>query len=168
MPIVTAMTYVRDMIDGTTPPGDTGLSGPLVALITPYDPDESGDARAYIWPSTGNENRRAWPRNTGPGTPAGWKNLRHSLDVFLTWFDSDSDPDGDVNFPALIDFVMDLLRTSPCDAVAYDPETGRPSHLINVGENLTYEYVTPMSMEDQRYLRYDAKIAVPILELFQA
>lgn len=168
MPVVTAMTYLRDLLSGTTPPGDTGLSGPLVALITPYDPDESGEARAYIWPSTGSENRRAMPRNTGPNTQAGWKNLRHSVDIFLTWFDSDSDPDGDVNFPALIDFVMDTLRTSQCDAVAYDEETGRPSHLINIGENMTYEYVTPVSMEDQRYLKYDAKVMVSVLELFQA
>lgn len=168
MPINTVTTYIRDMINGTTPPGDTGLSGPLVALITPYDPDESGDARAYIWPTTGGETRRAIPRNTGPNTPAGWKNLRHSIDVFLTWFDSDSDPDADINFPALIDYVMDLLRTSPCDEVAYDPETGRPSHLINVGEVMNYEYVPPVSMEDERQLRYDAKITVPVLELFQA
>jgi hypothetical protein len=168
VPINTVTGYIKDLLDGITPPGDTGLSGPLVALVTPYDPDVSGEARAYVWPSTGAENRRAMPRNTGMNTPAGWKNLRHSVDIFLTWFDSDSDPDADVNFPALIDYVMDVLRTSACDEVAYDPETGRPSHLINVGETMNYEYVPPMSMEDERYLRYDAKIMVSVLELFQA
>ena len=168
MPIVTVQGFVKDLIDGTAPPGDTGLAGPLVALITPYDPDESGEARAYIWPSAGTENRRAMPRNTGPGTNAGWKNLRHNLDVFLTWFDSDTAVDADVNFPALIDFVMDLLRTCQDPVIVTDPETGRVSQLVDVGENLLYEYVPPESMDDQRYLRYDAKITVSILEMVQA
>lgn len=168
MPIVSTMRFIQGLIDGTTPPGDTGIPGPLVALITPYDPDDSGEARAYIWPSTGTENRRAIPRNTGPNTPAGWKNARHTVDVFLVWFDSDDDQNADTNFPALIDFVMDLLRTCNDPAQVTDPDTGRISQQINIGEEMTYEYVPPMSMEDQRYLRYDAKITVHALEMFQS
>lgn len=168
MPLNSAQLFVKDQLDGITPPGDTGISGPLVALITPYDPDESGEARAYVWPATGKESRRAIPRNTGMGTSSGWKNLEHSLQVFLTWFDSDSDPDADTNFPALIDYVMDVLRTCADPAVVTDPLTGRVSQLIDVGENMDYTYVPPRSTADQRQLRYDCRITLSILELFQA
>ena len=120
--------------------------GPIEALITPYDPDESGAARIYVWPASGPESRLAWPRNTGPGTPAGWKQTRHSILLYLVWFDSqDTDLNIDINFPALIDFVMFTLRTTTDPAPVTDPLTGNPSWLLDIGENMTYEYVTPRS-----------------------
>jgi hypothetical protein len=168
VPLNSAQLFIRDTLDGTSPPGDTGLSGPLVALITPYDPDQSGAPRAYVWPSMGREKRRAKPRNHGPGTPAAVKDLNHTVEVFLVWFDSDSDPDADINFPGLIDYVMDLLRTCDNPALVTDPLTGRVSQLVDIGEDMTYTYVPPRSTADQRILRYDARISVPFLETFQA
>jgi hypothetical protein len=169
MPVVTVSCYIRDLLNGIQPPGDTGITGPLLAQITPYDPDESGIARAYVWAATGPESRLAFPRNTGTNTPAAWKQIRHDMKIFLTWFDdTDTDPNVDVNFPLLIDFVMDVLRTSKNSVQVTDPETGQVSNLVDVGENMTYEYVPPMSLEDQRYLRFDCLITAPVLELFQS
>ena len=168
MPLTETLTYIKGLIDGIPVPGTVGEGGPLTVLITPYDPDESGEARAYVWSPDAPEKRLAMPRNTGPGTPAGWKQMIHQVEIFLVWFDSETDSDVDTSFPALIDAVMDVLRTSPNPAPYTDPYTGRASQFINVGEEMTYNYVPPHSTADQRYLRFDARIRVPLLELFQA
>ena len=170
MPIVSAQSYCASLLQGMTPPGDTGIRGPVSALITPKDPDvqEDGVARVYVWPASGPEKRRAMPRNTGQGTPAGWKDLLHELQVFLMWMDPDpDDPNVDVNFPLLIDWVMDIIRTSPNPAVWTDPESGIVSNVANFGEVMSYDFVPPRTLEPQTIKRYDARIRCSLLELFQ-
>jgi hypothetical protein len=169
MGINTCQLFVQGLLQGLQPPGDTGLNGPIQALITPYDPDEDGVPRIYVWPSAGPERRLAWPRNTGPNTPAGWKQITHNLELFMVWFDdSDADPNIDINFPALIDFVMFTLRTCADPAEVTDPFTGSSWLLLDIGENMNYTYVPPRSTADQRILRYDAKITMPVIEYFIA
>jgi hypothetical protein len=170
MPIVSAQLYTAGLLEGMTPPGDTGLRGPISALITPLDPDidPDGIARCYVWPASGPERRRAMPRNTGKSTPAGWKQLTHELQIFMIWMDSPDDPAADVNFPAFIDYVMDELRTSPNPFLYTDPETGRASQMVNLGEVMTYDFVPPRTLQPQVFRRYDARIRCSLLELFQA
>jgi hypothetical protein len=112
------------------------------------------------------------PRNTGPGTPAAWKNENHTIMVWLMWFsDADHDPDIDINFAGLVDAVMDALRTCIDPAVginATDPFTGRQSVIINVGEEMSYDITTMRSTADQRIELFQAGIRVPVLELIQA
>ena len=170
MPVVSAQTYVQGILQGATPPGATGIKGPLECLITPLDPDVNpgGGARIYVWPAKGPEKRRAMPRNTGPGTQAGWKQLTHELEIFLVWMDSPNDPQADVNFPLLIDYVMFLLRTSPNPAQVTDPETGVVSNMVNLGEVMTYEYVPPRTLAEMAFRRYDARVSCSLLELFQS
>jgi hypothetical protein len=169
MPLVSAQSYVASLLTGMLPPGKTAVKGPITALITPLDPDVNpdGTARCYVWPATGPEKRRAMPRNSGPGTPAGWKDLLHELSIFLMWTDSQQDPGKDVNFPLFIDWVMDILRTSPNAAQWQDPETGVISNFANLGEVMSYDYVPPRTLETQRRLRYDARVRCSLLELFQ-
>ena len=66
----------------------------------------------------------------------------------------------DVNFPLLIDYVMFLLRTSPNEAQWLDPETGLVSHMINLGEVMSYDFVPPRTLEPQTPARYDARITL--------
>lgn len=170
MPIVSCQSYVASILSGMTPPGKTGIKGSITALITPLDPDVNpdGTARCYVWPAHGPEKRLAMPRNSGPGTPAGWKQISHDLQVFLLWTDKQQDPGKDVNFPLFIDYVMFLLRTSPNPAEWTDPETGETSNIVNLGEQMSYDYVVPRTLETQRRLRYDARISITLLELFQS
>ena len=152
-----------------TPPGATGLRQPIDAMITPLDPDVNPDGipRCYVWPASGPEKRRAMPRNTGKGTPAGWKQITHDLLIFLMWSDSQNDKNADVNFPLFIDWVMDILRTSPNEAQWLDPETGVVSHFENLGEVQKYDFVPPRLLEADARRRYDARITCSLLELFQ-
>ena len=157
------------------PPGDTGIRAPISALITPLDPDVQADgvARCYVWPARAPEKRRAMPRNTGAASvaasQAGWTQLTHEMQVFLVWMDPDQeDPKADVNFPLLIDYVMFLLRTSPNEAQWQDPETGLVSHFENLGEDMTYDFVPPRTLEPETLKRYDARIQCNLMELFQS
>jgi hypothetical protein len=170
LPLVSAQLYVQSLLVGMTPPGDTGLREPISALITPLDPDVNPDgiARVYVWPAKFPEKRRAVPRNTGKGTPAGWKQIIHEIQVFLVWMDSPDDPNADVNFPYLIDWVADVLRTSPNDAFYTDPGTGRVSQFVNLGEVMIGDFVPPRTLADMAMRRYDARIQCSLLELFQA
>lgn len=169
MPIVAAQSYTASLLQGMIPPGKTGLSKPVNALITPDDPDVNPDGipRCYVWPASGPEKRLAMPRNTGKGTPAGWKQTSHALEIFLVWMDTPNDNDADVNFPLFIDWVMDIIRTSPNPAPWIDPASGIASNFANFGEVMKYDFVPPRTLEAQRMRRYDARITCTLLELFQ-
>lgn len=169
MPVVSAQSYVQSILQNMVPPGRTGLKSPVNALITPLDPDVNPDgiARCYVWPAEGTEKRLAMPRNSGMGTPAGWKEMPHQLSVFLIWMDNPNDKNADVNFPLLIDWVMDILRTSPNPAQWTDPETGLASNFVNLGEIQKYDFVPPRTLEPQAHRRYDARITCTLWELFQ-
>lgn len=167
MPIVTVQTWIKAQLDGLIVPGSANV-GPLEAFITPPDPNEGPQPAAYIWPSDGHEKRQTMPRNTGPGTPAGWKEVRPNIDVYLTWFNSADDPYADVAFPSVIDAIMQKLRTSPDPAEVVDPDSGLVCHLVGVGEEMSWQALSVTATRDQRMLRYDALILVPFLELIQA
>ena len=78
------------------------------------------------------------------------------------------DPNVDVNFPLLIDYVMFLLRTSPNEAQWLNPYDGLVSHMINLGEVMSYDFVPPRTLEPQTLKRYDARITTTLLELWQS
>ena len=169
MPLVAAQTYVASILQEMVPPGATGIRKPISALITPKDPDVNPDgvARCYVWPATGPEKRLAMPRNTGPGTPAAWKSIDHRLSVFLIWMDNPNDQNADVNFPLFIDYVMFILRTSPNEAQWQEAETGVISHFLNLGEDMSYDFVPPRTLEGQKFRRYDARVSCTLHEEFQ-
>ena len=174
MPIVTCQTYVLSLLDGLEwPAGLVGVA-PLEAYITPPDPkvDNMAGPAAYIWPSHGNENRAgdrggSVPRAEQAGAPSGEKSLQHDLDIYLRWYVANNDPDADTLFPACVDWIMALLRTSPNPSALqtdpYNPNT--PSYLIDIGEVMTYEMAL-RSTVDERTNMYDCLITVQINEIF--
>lgn len=171
MPVNSVQVYLRDLIDQL--PLELAGTPPLTAYITPPDPNTEAEVpTAYIWPNDGDESRDARrggtiPRNRGPGTPSGWKNIQHSVGVYVVWFGQDDDDQADIAFPSIVDAVMDRLRTAPDPAEARDPLTGRLSWLLDIGESMTYR-IDLRALADQRYNRYDALITVPVIEVFQA
>lgn len=170
MPLVAVQTYLKGVLDGLVIPG---TAGNLEAFISPPNPEFEATPKAYIWPSTSNENRQSMPRNTGvssvPGGSA-WKELNHLVDVWLVWFSDEASDAQDLDsaFPAVIDAVAWQLRTVPDPAVLTDPMTGRESQLLDVGERMSFEFPPARATLDQRILRYDARIQLEIMEVFQA
>lgn len=167
MPLVTVQSWIKSLLDELVLPGI--VQEPLAAYIAPPDPNDEGPTpTAYIWPSGGHEFRQSIPRNTGPGTPAGWKNVAPDIEIYLTWFDSPDDPNIESAFPAVIDKVLQVLRTSPDPATITDPNSGLVCQLAGVGEHLTWQSLSVSATSDQRWQRFDVLIIVPFLEFIQA
>ncbi len=170
MPILTAQTWVYSVLNGMPLPGN---ATPLQVFVTPPSVEEDQlDPHAYVWPSTGTESRESLPRAGVPdvGTNlSGWKQMWHSFDIFLVWFDDDSDPEPDISFPVIVDAVMDALRTCQDPVTQTDPVTGRTSQIYATGERLNYD-ISPVrgTTADQRIYRYDARILAKVGEEFQA
>ena len=137
--------------------------------MTPPDPRVQAKVPAiYIWPRDGQENRSSElggtiPRNTGPNTASGTKGLLHQMDVYVTWFSSNSGRQQDPVFPAIVDTVMLALRYSqPNPAQLTDPATNLTSTVYNVGESMRYRTGVEATA-DERWLRYDSLIQVSVL-----
>ena len=67
----------------------------------------------------------------------------------------------------MIDAIAWQLRVSADPAVIIDSYDGTTSSLIDVGETMQYQ-ITVRYLEDQRYLRYDCLMPLPIMELIQS
>lgn len=172
MPLASVLAYVKGILDGLPMPGPNAQN--MAAYITPPDPNvEARPPTAYVWVPIGRESRNpeqggAIPRNTGPGTPAGWKPIQHTIDVFIDWFQADDDPQADSIFPGIVDAVMLALRTSQDSASLTDPyDPNITSTLYDLGEEI--EYHTDFSaLADQAYNRYQALLRCSCYELIQA
>ena len=170
MPLNSVTTYLLDLLDGIPLPGPAGESGALACFITPPDPGNLEVPTAYLWPVTGVETRLTTPRAGGPNvTQPGWKHINHRVQLVLAFVGAGDDPNADTTFPAVIDAVMAVLRPSPDEALITDPVTGvLSSLLLGIGEDMTYDFAVVRTLQDQRYLRYDARLTINVNEYFQA
>jgi hypothetical protein len=169
--IVTIQSFLQTLLDGLEVP--YGIPS-AQAFITPPDPRVQARIPAiYIWPSDGQENRSGElggtiPRNTGPSTSSGTKGLLHQFDIYVTWFSSNSGKQADPVFPGIVDTIMLALRYSqPNPAYLTDPNTGLTSTVYNVGEEIKYR-IGVESTADERWLRYDALLQLPVWESINA
>lgn len=171
MPLNTVQCRLKAILDGLPLPRDLGT---INAFIAPPNPNtETRDPGCYIWGSHGNESRMTVPRAQAGNLPSGGnKELVHQVDIWLIWFGDSAESDADTAFPTVIDAVMACLRnTELLDAVsmqAVDPITGQLSDLLNIGENMSWEYAPVRATADERYLRYDAQIVCEVVEVIQA
>ena len=175
MPINTVQQFLRGLLDGLplNIPGVLPDTNVLNAFITPPNPNDDARPGAYIWGAHGDEKRLAVPRaQPGQLSSGGDKQATHNVSIWLVWFGPGADPDADQQFPSIIDAVIGCLRNAQLhDAVTQlvsDPLTGQQSALLDVGENMSWEYAGVRATADQRYLRFDAIVTVDIVEIFQA
>jgi len=169
--LVVVQQYLLSLLDSLELPYGVPAAK---AYVTPPDPRVQAKVPAiYIWPSDGIENRSSElggtiPRNTGPGTASGTKGLKHQMDVYVTWFSSNSGRQQDPVFPAIVDTVMMALRYSlPNPYQATDPATNLTSSVYNTGEELRYRTGVEATA-DERWLRYDCLLQVTVWELINA
>lgn len=175
MPIMSTLSHVQSLLNGVSVSGNGGTV--IEAFINPPDPEtEQRNPHAYVWAARGPEKRNSGSRSPAPAgfaqhtplAPAGWKILQHTVEVYLTWFDENIDPQIDSTFPLIIDLAMNVLRCCKMPMDIIDPATGISCQLINLGEQLSYEYVPVRSTASQRLQRQDALITAPVEEWIQA
>lgn len=175
MPIASTLSHVNSLLDKQNIPGNSGRY--LESFISPPDPEEQQrNPHTYVWASRGPEHRDSGKRNPPPAgaalyrprPQAGWKILKHTIEVYITWFNDNTDPQINASFPLVIDLVMDILRCCAMPMDIVDPATGINCQLINLGEVLSYEYVPVKSTASQRIQRNDALITAPVEEWIQA
>jgi len=167
------IAYVQGELNGLAMPFP---SVELAAYITPPDPNVETVVlpTLYVLTAEGPEKRLTDPRNTGPGTPAGFKTLDHNLKLHVIWMIANSNPaapgaaDPDLLFSGVIEGVMAALRTSKAPVLITDPWTGQQTQLVDTGERMQYQYLPRHSIKNQRMLRYDGLIDLPLCELIQA
>jgi hypothetical protein len=167
--LVAVQTYLQGVLSELIVPGTGGNT--LECFITPPSPEYAPTPKAYVWASQGNETRESMPRNlNGTIGTAAWKETHHQVDVFIVWFSDESADAADLDFafPAIVDAIMWRIRTVPNPAVCLDPLTGRESQLLDVGERMSYDAPGVRSTNDQRISRYDARLQLEIMEVFQA
>jgi hypothetical protein len=166
VPLNSVQQYVKGVMDGLMLPS---TPVPLAAYITPPDPGDGTQPAVYIWGSTANEERQSMPR-AQPGKPqtGGFKLIHHNLDLWLIWFGASDDPNADSAFPAVIDACTAVLRSTEIQVPITDPLTGQQSTILNIGESIKWDYMPVISVSDERWLRYDARLIVTVLELLQA
>jgi hypothetical protein len=170
MPIVSVQNALMSILQGLPMPGGNYL---LEAFVTPPDPEtDYTNPHIFIWPTKGSESRDpkdggAIPRNTGVGTPAGTKPIRHHMEMFVRWYANNDDPNADSQFPSFIDAICWALRTCQDPQIAVDPFTQVESQLVGIGEEITY-MITLRSTEDEAYGLYDCLLTLPVLEILHA
>jgi len=174
MPVASTVAYVRDLLNGQSLPGGGGR---LDAFVAPPDPKtDSTNPAAYVWMSRGATRRVSGPRSVPPPNlwqatangPRGWKKMTHNISIWITWFDDNSDAQADSTFPTVLDWVMMMLETCHMPQDILDPSTGSVSaQIINLGQNLEYEWGPVRSTASQREQRQDALITAPTEEWVQ-
>jgi len=165
VPVTSALGYLQKLLDGLPMPG-TGTAS-LVCLVTPPPVfSEPGPVpHCYVWVLGGRESRSTVPRNTGPGTPGGFKEIVHQPHLLLLW--AGIDEQGAL-FAGMIDAVMEALRTAvPNPALITDPVTQAVTQIVDTGEVITYRSVVRPA-PDQRSNQFEAMFEVSMTEVIQA
>jgi hypothetical protein len=159
--------YVRGLLDQLPLPLNLGR---LAAFIDPPNPGDGTQPAVYVWGSTQQEFRQTMPR-ARPGNLAsgGFKKVEHAIDLWLIWFGDAEDPRASSMFPLVIDSINKQLRNTlmPVQGVT-DPDTGDVSTILSIGEKIDSDYAPVHSLEDERWLVYNAHIICHVTELLQA
>lgn len=124
----------------------------------------------FVWGATANESRLAIPRpDAGIGRGPGWKQDAHKVSLWLFGLALANDPDRAWKFPVLIQTVRKALAgATPMPVELIDPQTTETSFLMDLGEEMTWDYDIDRSLADQRLVRNICRLDVSAMEAFQA
>ncbi|MGH9121070.1 MAG: hypothetical protein ACRDYC_03865 [Acidimicrobiales bacterium] len=162
MTILAVQNYVQGCVDGLIVPG---YPEPLKAFVKAPTPGTATLAQpmAFVWGGMGSQSRTTLPR--GPG----WKGTDHTVSIWIYGLElANLDPPVSY-FPSVLQTIVRALSTAkPMPAQLIDTQTGDPSYLMNLGENITWEYDVDRTMADQRIVRNLCHMEAAALEEFNA
>ncbi len=135
---------IRTLLDGLAVPGQTVT---LTAYVEPPPVVITSDGPvAYVWGGRGDERRATIPRGGLSPFPGGaQKRVEHTVDIILQW-SFETGTEYDQVFPLVIDAVRAQLRGQyDLRSTVTDPTTGEQSVMTDLGEQIIWEYATPVS-----------------------
>lgn len=170
MPLASALSYLRGLLDGLPMPGNVAGLSCLVTAPPPFE-DPGAIPTLYLWLPDGRESRDGpgtMPRNgVFGGTGSGDKITVHRPAGELQW--QNAGPD--LLFYAMVDAIMARLRTAPtraADTQVTDPyDASLVTQMLNVGEEMTYRTAV-RPVPDQQANQYQALIQLVLTEVIQA
>jgi hypothetical protein len=163
--IASCVAFVKTVLDDLAMPGG---APPMAAYINAPDPNtQTTIPTAYVWPSSFDTSRDTVPRNLGPYSQAGagFKAKQHGIDVFIVWMDGSNAADSDTIFPGIVDFAVAALETVKMPQLITDPYNGAVTEMVNLGEVIRGRIVAS-AVEDERFLRYDCLLNLPVQETY--
>jgi hypothetical protein len=156
--------HLKGVLDGLELPVSMG-GDRLTAIITPPVLDPRTGPRAYIWGSTGKEDRLAGSRRVGSG---GRKEITYRPDIHLLCFSSTKDAGigaQDSPFPATIGAVLSALRFAEMPVLGLKDEMdGSVSDIMSIGEQTTWDYAPLEATTMQGVYAFRARIRPTIIE----
>lgn len=167
---------LRDLVDNVQSPH---WQSPTVAIIAPPIPGTLTEAEpvVFVWGGAIDESRTTIPRAQpgvnpmlvppGESLQSGWKERRYTLSAWIYGVQENNDPNRDTKFPVLIEQICNALRMLAMPIYLTDLETGEQSKLMDMGENISYEYDVDRTFADQRLIRNACRLDVSALEQFQ-
>jgi len=156
MGINVVQTHAKSITNGISSPL---YKRPLVAYITPPNPGKLTGPAAYVWVTQGNNKRQTAHRG------AGFRSTIWTVSVWLMSPDNSTNPNADSAFASLIDAVVEAWVTTPMPISIEDPQTGRTSQLVAIGEQFTVQQSPAHTLADQRLFLYEALIDFTIEEM---
>lgn len=156
MSLNAVQTYVYNLLNGTH---IDSYDQDLQVFIAPPVPDDMATIHCYIWGASFNESRQTAPR--GPA----FKQVEYNLNLYMFVAEDPNGPTTDTNFPAAMEQVMSILRTTPMPVMIQDPITTVESQLLVIGEQFEVQYDVERMLSDQRYVRLLALITANITEV---
>lgn len=159
MPLLSVQTYVQGLLNGLAIPGMTQT---LEAYVTPPTVEDLDRPKAYIWGGRLRVSRQTMPRTQG------FKHLAWMVDIYLVYETNPDSPTVDQEFTAIVDAVMNKLWTTTTPLFITDPLTGVLSQLLNVGEEMEFEYPPERTPATLRMLFYSCRIGMELYEAVQA
>jgi len=158
MGLAAVQLHVKQLLDGLVAPQAVG---PLQAHVAPPVPGSVTVPQAYVWGARMREERQSVPRG------AGFRRARWDVYIWLYDVEASDDAQADTRFPALIDAVLNVLRTAPMPVPLTDPVTGAVTQLVAIGEEFELDVGTPRATADQRLVWQNALVQAPCIEIAQ-
>lgn len=161
MTLNAVQVYVKGVLNGLSTELYTGLVNARIAVpsVDNIDPEVP---QVFIWGGAGHEQRTS----SGP-RGAGWKESYYTLQIYVFALDLPTDTTRDSRFPVLIGDIRKALRSaSPMPVQLTDLVTGEIGDLMNLGEDLSWEYDVDRTTGDKRVIRSLCRIEASALEEF--
>jgi hypothetical protein len=159
MPLNSVQSYIREACDGLTLAGPTNWE--LVAVISdPVIADVATGPILFIWAAHGHKVRRTMPR------PIAWQRWEWKVSASLVAVMDIDDPNLDNAFPLALDSIDGFISTLPTPVIIVDPQTGKKSQALNIGEetDLDYARMVTTGADGQGLVQFGADLVINLFE----